>query len=214
MFTPVPVHQIPPVPRPGAGLILVRGDVACLTVGLLLGLRTAVPRHPLLVVDGANALNPYLLSDLARRMGQAPGTLLASVHISRVFTAHQLEAAVADRLAGAVATRRAGGVLLAGLLDLLHDEDLSAAEAWRIFRRMRAVITRLAARPLPLVVTSPVQPPVRGRERLLPRLAGAAAWVFDVAKHGGGIAITAEKPAPGRWWWEPEVALLAARRWY
>ena len=126
---------LPQLPQPGTGLILLSGDEACLTVGLLLGLRTAAPTRPLLVVDGANALDPYLLADLARRMGQAPQALLASVYVSRLFTAYQLEAAVVDRLEGEITTRRPGGVLLSGLLDLLHDEDLSAAEAGRIFGR-------------------------------------------------------------------------------
>ncbi len=214
MPLPVSVPQIPSVPQPGAGLIVVSGDEACLTVGLLLGLRTATRSRPLLVVDGANALNPYLLSDLARRIGQAPEALLAGVYVSRIFTAYQLEAAVVDRLEGAIATRRPGGVLLAGLLDPLHDEDLSAAEARRIFRRILAVVTRLGAGPLPLVVTCPAQPPVRGREGFLPQLSAAASWAFTVAARDGGIEITGEKPAPGRWWWEPEIALLVARRWY
>ncbi len=214
MSIPVFVPQIPKVPQPGGGLILLSGDEACLTVGLLLGLRTVVPVRPLLVVDGANALNPYFLSDLARRIGQTPETLLASVYVSRLFTAYQLEAAVVDRLEGAIATRRPGGLLLAGLLDPLHDEDLSAAEARRIFRRVLAVVTRLASRPLLLVVAAPAQPPVRGREGFLPQLSAAASWAFTVATHDGAIEITGEKPASGRWRWEPEVALLAARRWY
>ncbi len=192
-------------PFPGTGLILVHGDPACLTVGLLLGLRAAAPSSPLLIVDGANALDPYLLSGLARRMGQRPEALLASVFISRVFTAYQLEAAVVDRLEGAAAARRSCGVLLAGLLDPLHDEDLSATEARRIFRRVIATLIRLAAQPYPLVVATPPQPPVRGREGFGAQLAAAADWVLRVASREGRIEITGEKP---------EVPLLAARRWY
>ncbi len=201
-------------PFPGTGWILVHGDPACLTVGLLLGLRAAAPASPLLIVDGANALDPYLLTGLARRMGQRPEALLASVFISRVFTAYQLEAAVVDRLEGAVAARRSCGVLLAGLLDPLHDEDLSATEARRIFRRVIAALARLAAQPCPLVVATPPQMPVRGREGFGAQLAAAADWVFRVASREGRIEITGEKPVPGRWLWEPEVPLLAARRWY
>ncbi len=205
---------LPELPKPGTGLVLFNGDEACLTVGLLVGLRTATPVRPLLVVDGANALDPYLLADLARRMGEAPQALLASVYVSRLFTAYQLEAAVVDRLEGAIAARRPGGVLLSGLLDLLHDEDLAASEARRIFRRILAVVTRLSAGSLPLVVTAPAQPPLLGREGFLPQLGAVSAWVFGVAVRDGGVEILGEKPASGRWWWEPEMALLAARRFY
>jgi hypothetical protein len=211
MRTPV---SLPRLPQPGTGLVLFSGDETCLTVGLLLGLRTAAPIRPLLVVDGANALDPYLLSTLARRLGQAPQALLASVYISRLFTAYQLEAAVVDRLEGAIAARRPGGVLLSGLLDLLHDEDLSAAEARRIFRRILVVVARLAAGPLPLIATAPAQPPVPGREGFLPQLEAEASWVFRVVERDGGVEISGEKPAFGRWWWEPEMTLLAARRFY
>lgn len=209
----VPVSS-PPIPQPGAGLILFSGDPACLTVGLLVGLRSATQAHPLLVVDGANALDPYLLSDLARRMGRAPQPLLASVYISRIFTAYQLEVAVAERLESSVAERRPGAVLLAGLLDTLHDEEFSAAEVRRIFHRVLRTVTRLAAGPLLLVAACQDQPPVPGREAFLPRLAAAAAWAFRVAARGDGFEIIGEKPAPGRWRWEPEIALLAARRWH
>lgn len=195
------------------GLAFVHGDPACLTLGLLIGLRAATPASPLLVVDGANALDPYLLSGLAQRLGRHPGALLASVFISRVFTAYQLEAAVADRLEGTVLARRSSGVLLAGLLDPLHDEDLSAAEARRIFRRVLAALLRLVERTCPLVVAAPCQAPARGREGMGARLVAAADRVFRVAVRDGKIEVTREKPAPGRWWWEPAVPLLAARRW-
>jgi hypothetical protein len=206
--------SLPRFPQPGTGLILFQGNAACLTVGLLVGLRAATPDHPLLVVDGANSLDPYLLADLARRLKQPPATLLASVFISRLFTAYQLEAAIVDRLRGAIDARRPSGVLLAGLLDLLHDEDFDATEARRIFARILGVIRRLAAGPRPVIATCPSAPPLAGREAFLPRLATAAAWVFAVTERDGTVEITAEKPARGRWRWEPETALLSARRFY
>ncbi len=206
--------SLPHIPRPGTGLILFRGDRACLTVGLLVGLRAAAPPRPLLVVDGANSLDPYLLADLARRLKQAPQALLASVFISRVFTAYQLEAAVVDRLQSAIDVRRPAGVLLAGLLDTLYDEDFETAEARRIFRRILGAVRRLVAGPLPVIATCPTALPLAGREAFLPCLAEVAAWVFAVVERDGAVEVTGEKPVPGHWRWDPEMALLAARRLY
>jgi hypothetical protein len=79
--------SLPRFPQAGTGLLLFHGDAACLTVGLLVGLRAATPNRPLLVVDGANSLDPYLLADLARRLKQPPAGLLASVFISRLWPA-------------------------------------------------------------------------------------------------------------------------------
>lgn len=177
-----------------------------------MGLRAATPNRPLLVVDSANSLDPYLLADLARRLKQPPTGLLASVVISRPFTAYQLDAAIVDRLDGAVAARRPSGILLAGLLDLLHDEDIHTAEARRIFRRILTMIQRLAAGGLPVIATCPAQTAVPGREGFLPQVVAAAAWVFAVAERDGVIEISGEKPASGHWRWEPELPLLAARR--
>lgn len=177
-----------------------------------MGLRAATPNRPLLVVDSANSLDPYLLADLARRLKQPPTGLLASVVISRPFTAYQLDAAIVDRLDGAIAARRPSGVLLAGLLDLLHDEDIHTAEARRIFRRILTMIQRLAAGGLPVIATCPAQTAVPGREGFLPQVVAAAAWVFAVAERDGVIEISGEKPASGHWRWEPELPLLAARR--
>lgn len=206
--------SLPRFPQSGTGLILFHGDAACLTVGLLVGLRAATPSRPLLVVDGANSLDPYLLADLARRLRQPPATLLASVFISRLFTVYQLDAAIVDRLGGAIDARRPSGVLLAGLLDLLHDEDVDTAEARRIFRRILTMIQRLAAGALPVIATCPAHPPVPGREGFLPQVVAAAAWVFAAAERGGAIEISGEKPASGHWRWEPELPLLTARRFY
>ncbi len=205
--------SLPQLPLPGREIVLVSGHAACLTVGLLLALRAATPARPLLVVDGANAIDPYLLAGLSRRAGGGPHELLASVLITRVFTAYQLEAAVAERLEGAIAAHRPCGVLLAGLLDPLYDEEFSNAEARRILRRILGVVLRLAAGPLPVVAACPDGSPVRGRGQLQRRLAEAASCALTVEAQEGAVTITASKPFQGRWLWEPEIALLAARRW-
>lgn len=205
--------SLPPVPLPGSGPVLVSGHPACLTVGLLLALRAATPARPLLAVDGANAIDPYLLADLSRRAGGGPRELLASVLISRVFTAYQLEAAVADRLEGAIAVYRPCGVLLAGLLDPLYDEEFSSAEARRIFHRILEVVVSLADRPLLVVAACPDGPSARGRGQFQDRLADASSCRLTVEAPDRGIAITASKPLQGRWLWDPAIALLAARRW-
>jgi hypothetical protein len=209
MAVPAPLSQFF---QSGPGLRLFHGDAACLTVGLLVGLRAATPSRPLLVVDGANSLDPYLLADLARRLNHPPAALLASVVVSRPFTAYQLDATIVDRLDGVIDARQPSGILLAGLLDLLHDEDVGAAEAQRIFKRILTTIRRLTAGVLPVIVTCPAQPPVPGREGFLPRLVAAAAWVFAVADRDGVIEISGVKPATEHWRWEPAMPLLAARR--
>src|SRR5207249_2942897 len=47
------------------------GDDTCLTVGLLAGLRAVRPEQPLLIVDGANAFDPFLVTPTLQRLTAA-----------------------------------------------------------------------------------------------------------------------------------------------
>lgn len=226
------------LPELVTGPAVFAGDDACLTIGLLAGLRGVASDRPLLIIDGANAFDPYLVSDPARKSGVAPADLLERIRISRVFTCHQLEALLRGRLQVAVAQFHAGAVYFSGLLDPLLDEDVSAGEARRIFRLLPPVLRRLSAAGLVTVCACPPPVTMTGREELFPALCETARWVFTVERvvdHGAGsrlsppqrdrsvarlrggdapaIRITCVKPAPGEWTWEPQMGLVVPRRW-
>jgi hypothetical protein len=235
--------QPAPLPEIITGPAVFAGDDACLTIGLLAGLRGLAPDRPLLIVDGANAFDPFLVSDLARKSGMAPADLLERIRISRVFTCHQLEALLRGRLQAAVGQFHAGAVYFSGPLDPLLDEDVSVGEARRIFRLLPPVLRRLSTAGLVTVCACPLPVTMTGREELFPALCETARWVFTVeravervADHGAGprpgpperdrpvarlragdppgIRITCTKPAPGEWTWEPQIGLVVPRRWW
>ncbi|MDQ7843070.1 MAG: hypothetical protein QN141_06130 [Armatimonadota bacterium] len=205
------------LPEIAAGPAVFAGEDACLTVALLIGLRGVRAQRPLLIVDGANAFDPFLIADLARKSGVAPRALLDQIRISRVFTCHQLEALLRGRLLEAVRRFHAGAVYFSGILDPLLDEEVPAGEAGRIFRLIPPVLRALAASRILTLCACP--PPVSrpGRERLFPALCGAARWVFEVtrgADHPDHIRITCRRPAEATWTWEPQIGLIAPRRWW
>lgn len=222
--------QRPPLPEIVAGPAVFAGDDACLTIALLAGLRGLSPDRPLLVVDGANAFDPFLVSDLARRSGAAPAELLERVRISRVFTCHQLEALLRGRLQAAVAQFHAGAVYFSGPLDPLLDEDVAAGEARRIFRLLPPVLRRLSAGGIVTVCACPPPLTMPGRDELFPALCATARWVFTVERAGSpgrgtasglqrggagdGIRIICTKPSPGQWVWHPQIGLAVPRRWW
>ena len=200
------------------------GDDACLTVGLLAGLRAVRPKQPLLIVDGANAFDPFLVTDLARKSGLPPGALLDQIRISRVFTCHQLAALLGERLQAAVQQFHAPAVYFSGLLDPLLSEEAPADEAIRIFRLVIPALQRLAgtgvvtlvACPGRSVVEGPLPHSLPGRERFFPALCEAAAWVFRVAREADrdAVQITCTKPQTAAWTWEPQIGMITARRWW
>lgn len=209
----------PLLPPPARGLILVTGPDACLTVGLLLALRTVGEDRTLLVVDGANVFDPYLVGHLARRLHRSPRWLLERIRVSRVFTAYQLEALLEERLpriaaAGGpnAAAGGPGALLLSGLLDVLLDENLPRGEAVRVFRRVLAALDRLLARPWTVVAACPDLAAPPGREGFLGRLEERAArrvWV-TVGEEGWRIR---EEGSGREALWQPAIPVLHARRW-
>lgn len=209
----------PLLPPPARGLILVTGPDACLTVGLLLALRTVGEDRTLLVVDGANVFDPYLVGHLARRLHRSPRWLLERIRVSRVFTAYQLEALLEEhlpRIAAAGGPNAAAGgpgaLLLSGLLDVLLDENLPRGEAVRVFRRVLAALDRLLARPWTVVAACPDLAAPPGREGFLGRLEERAArrvWV-TVGEEGWRIR---EEGSGREALWQPAIPVLHARRW-
>lgn len=135
---------------------------------------------PLVVVDGSNgfdggnSLDVYLLAEVAAYLGQAPGDLLARVHVARAFTAHQLVALVE---AGEAEMRRVGGrhVLVLAPLDPLFHGDLQEREALRLLERLASGLERLGRPPRSAVVVCPDPPAAVGaRAAFLERLAPLA----------------------------------------
>lgn len=223
----------PPLPLPDVitGPAIFAGDDACLTIALLAGLRALSRDRPLLIVDGANAFDPFLVADIARKSGLVPQTLLEQIRISRVFTCHQLEALLRGRLQAAVTQFRAGAVFFSGPLDPLLDDDVAVGEARRISRLIPPVLRRLAATGIVTVCGCPPPVTMPGREELFPALCEMARWVFTVRRvsdhapraghperqrgiSADTIRITCTKPASAEWTWEPQIGLIAPRRWW
>ena len=207
------MRDLLPLPPSPQGLVVLTGPDACLTVGLLLALQGAIATRPLLVIDGANAFDPYLISDLARRLGVAPQALLRQIRISRVFTCYQLEALLEERLPPVRERLDPYGLFLSGPLEPLLDEEVQREEAVRVFRQILTALDRVLEWPWTVVAASPnATPPPPGREHFLPQLKRRARRVFRVTVEEEGWRISAEA-GDAAWLWQPAVGALVARRW-
>ncbi|MBI2201689.1 MAG: hypothetical protein HYU43_07080 [Armatimonadetes bacterium] len=204
-----------PLPDTITGPAVFAGDDASLTLGLLAGLRAARKGQPLLIVDGANAFDPFLVADLARKLRMAPRALLDEIRISRVFTCHQLEALLRGRLQQAVQRFRSPAVYFSGLLDPLLDEEVAAGEAVRIFRLIPPVLQRLASSGVLTVCGCPPPQQVPGRDERFTALCETAAWVFDVTRDPDEdvVRVVCRKPQAAEWRWEPQIGMVIPRRW-
>ena len=193
------------LPQPLNGLVLFTGDESVLPLSQLLCLQYLGRGKQVVLIDGANAFSPYLLSDAARAEGLDFQRVLDAVHLSRVYTCHQLEALLTDHLRSAIAAFRPGAVLCLGLLDTLQDEDVPRNEAARIFRRLTTAILDAAAR-LPILAACPdpanAHPHKDDLRRIFDdRLRCLASWHFTAQPDGERVWISRQRPDPARWEW-------------
>jgi len=97
-------------------------------------------------VDGANAFNPYALTEAAKRLGIDPRPLLKHLFVARAFTVYQLEALIARRLETALKGCPDGLGVIFDPITLCLDEDLSKGEAIRVLHKIASGIKTLRNR--------------------------------------------------------------------
>ncbi len=201
---PVPGLPLPP-DQPFSGLVLLTGHASVLRLSQLLCLQYLRRGHPVVLVDATNAFDAPLLSDAARAGRLDLRMILDAVHLSRVYTCHQLETLIAESLRPAIETLHPRAVLCLGLLDPLDDEDVPATEATRIFRRMVPALDDVSRR-LPILAACPdPAAPARGtgelRRGFCTRLLHMARWHFAARAEDDVVWIARERPDPARWEW-------------
>ena len=151
----IPSHALQPVRRVGlyetwhmeeplAGVYLLYGHPQVLTLAQKLACRYLLQAEHLIVLDGANVFDPYLVARLATKMGRAPTDFLRSIRISRSFTCHQMLSLV-RQIESAGRLWKSPFILLLGPLTTFYDESVPHYEAWKLFRTFQRELNRLTA---------------------------------------------------------------------
>jgi hypothetical protein len=182
------------LPRTRANLSLLTGPSFVLDVGTTLAGRVILAGHTVLYVDGANAFDPYILSRLARQVGQPPKAAMQRLHLSRAFTCHQLETLIAERLPPAITYFRPALVVISGWSHLFHDENVPAREAFRLLQNTVRRIRSLTEAGQPILVTHPEEPATPRLSPLREILTRAADGVARLREEEGLILVNREKP--------------------
>jgi len=108
-----------------------------------------------LVVDAANAFDPYRLVREARGRGIARSAALSRVRVARAFTSHQLVRLLKEELPGELDSRSL--VLVLGPVRLFYDEQIPLAERRRLFLNMVDILANYKER-APLLLLQPPLP--------------------------------------------------------
>lgn len=147
-----------------------------------------------LVADGANAFDPYIVSRFARKEGIPPDELLKKIWIARAFTCHQLATLVRERLEARVPGENASLVVLLGPCALFSDEDVPGEEAALLFRKMLASVREMSRRGIFFLMSQSFSKINRNRSFLLRELSGVAHAVLKLKSEEETLRVIMDKP--------------------
>jgi len=148
------------------------GEISSYVAGWLAGKGIAV-----IVLDGANRFDPYMVSSFARKVLIPPERLLKGIRIARAFTCYQMAVMVGERLYSLLREERAidesknRWVILLGPVTPFMDEDVSEREVRPLFERSLKKIEEMVLKGIPFLLFQPngfsENPPVTkgGRRR-------------------------------------------------
>jgi hypothetical protein len=147
-----------------------------------------------LVADGANAFDPYIVSRFARKEGLPPEELLKKIRVARAFTCHQLATLVRERLETRMAEEKTSLVVLLGPATLFADEDVPGEEAALLFRKMLAGVRGMSRRGIFFLLSQSFSRTNRNRSFLLRELAGLAHAVLKLKPEAETLRVVLDKP--------------------
>lgn len=94
-------------------------------------------------IDGGNAIEPYKLGSICRRLGLDRRDILSRINVSRAFTAYQFVSLVEDRLEEEVARCTPATIIVSSATDLFMDKDMKWMESYQLLRRCAEVVSRV-----------------------------------------------------------------------
>ena len=103
-----------------------------------------------IVLDGANRFDPYMVSTFAKRASISPEGLLKRIRIARAFTCYQMTALVEEKLVSLLKKEERAAplfsprVILLGPVTPFLDEDVSEREVRPLFEKLLRKVEEMA----------------------------------------------------------------------
>ena len=133
-----------------------------------------------ILLDGANRFDPYVVSSLARRASIPPEKLLKRIRIARAFTCYQMATLMGEKLSELIEQEKSGltdlfpsplrdpfhrrpWVIVLGPITTFLDEDVPEREVRPLFERSLRSVERMAMEGVPFLLFQPSVFPKRER---------------------------------------------------
>jgi hypothetical protein len=127
-------------------------------------------------IDGGNAVDPYALSALCKRLGHDRHSMLSMVNVARAFTAYQLVSLVDDLLGKEAEKCAPSTIIVSSISDMFMDKDMRWSESYQLLRRCADEIARVAKERDTIAVVTSHTP---GRTPPEPRMMSLLYSTFD-----------------------------------
>ena len=147
-----------------------------------------------LVADGANAFDPYIISKFARTEGFPPDELLKKISVARAFTCHQLATLIRERLEPLVLPGASSLVVFLGPCTMFFDEDVPGEEAALLFRKMMAKVQEMSQNGVFFLMSQPFHGFNKNRNFLLRELVRSADAVLKLKSSPDALQVVLDKP--------------------
>ena len=147
-----------------------------------------------LVADGANSFDPYIVSKFARREGFPSEGLLKKISVARAFTCHQLATLIRKRLEPMILPGAFPLVVLLGPCTMFFDEDVPGEEAALLFRKMLVKVQEMSRRGVFFLMSQSFSGFNKRRSFLLRELAGFADAVLKLKSSPDALQVVLDKP--------------------
>ena len=151
---------------------LLYGEKRVYSLGMLITAEMLMHTRSIVFIDGANRVDPYLLSKLARIRSINPYSFLDRAYVTRAYTCYQLDISITDGLLEFVRGVGSHFVIVYGLIDLFDDDQVPVPDVVDILRRVRQTLVHLKANGVStLLVSSYPRFQLKERERFFNTMA-------------------------------------------
>lgn len=141
--------------------------------------RFALQDRSVVLVDAAQAFDPYRVARLGRLQGTPPRLLLERIRLSRTFTCHQLAQLLCEILPGRNGEEP---LFVLGPCSLFYDDQVAMKERLALFQKITVILPALGKQRRGLYLFQPPLPEKIRKHYFGRRLAGSVEWVIRISE--------------------------------
>lgn len=178
---------------------LLYGEKKVYSLATLIGAEILMHTPGIVIIDGANRVDPYLFAKLARMKKIDPYYFLDRAYVTRAYTCYQLDISITDGLFAFIRSVDAQFLVVYGLIDLFDDEQVPVVDIMDILHRVRGTLLYLKANGIStLLVSSFPRFQIKEREQFFKQMSAMSDVRYRLEQHDLTQHIILEENTDGK----------------